>query len=58
MTITFRNYNHTEDYKRVSDFLIRHHQTGKLDLHADVNQYLRRLHKGKSAKGRHRNRLA
>ena len=31
MTVQLRNYNHTEDYKLVSDFLIRHHQTGNLD---------------------------
>lgn len=31
MNITFRNYNHTEDYRLVSEFLIRHHQAGNLD---------------------------
>ncbi len=31
MNITFRNYNHPEDYERVSDFLIAHHQPGNTD---------------------------
>jgi GNAT superfamily N-acetyltransferase len=31
MTITFRNYNHTDDYKLVDEFLICHHQLGNLD---------------------------
>jgi hypothetical protein len=31
MTIALRNYNHPEDYKHVSDFLIAHHQPGNLD---------------------------
>lgn len=30
MNITFRNYNHTADYQRVSEFLIRHHRPGNL----------------------------
>ena len=31
MTIALRNYNHTEDYQRMSEFLIAHHQPGNLD---------------------------
>jgi GNAT superfamily N-acetyltransferase len=31
MSVTFRNYQHTTDYQRVSDFLIANHQTGNLD---------------------------
>lgn len=31
MNITFRIYDHPEDYQRVSEFLIRHHRTGNLD---------------------------
>jgi len=31
MTITFRNYNHTEDYKLVDDFLIAHYQPDNKD---------------------------
>ena len=31
MTVQFRNYNHPDDYKQVSDFLIRNHQPGNLD---------------------------
>lgn len=31
MNITFRNYNHAEDYQLVDEFFIRHHQTGNLD---------------------------
>ena len=32
MSITFRNYNYTKDYGLVSQFLIRHHQPGNLDI--------------------------
>ena len=31
MNVIFRNYNHTEDYKLVSDFLVAHHQSGNKD---------------------------
>lgn len=31
MNITFRNYDHTRDYARVSEFLIRHHRPDNLD---------------------------
>lgn len=31
MKITLRNYNHAEDYRLVSEFLIRHHQAGNID---------------------------
>lgn len=31
MNITFRNYSHTQDYHLVSEFLIRHYQSGNLD---------------------------
>jgi GNAT superfamily N-acetyltransferase len=31
MTVTFRNYVHAEDYQRVSDFLIAHHQPENTD---------------------------
>lgn len=31
MTIKFRNYNGQDDYIRISEFLIRHHQPGNLD---------------------------
>jgi len=31
MSITFRHYNHAEDYKHISDFLIAHHQHGNTD---------------------------
>ena len=31
MTVTFRNYNHPEDYKLVSEFLIAHHQPNNAD---------------------------
>lgn len=31
MTVQFRYYSHPDDYKRVSDFLIQHHQPGNLD---------------------------
>lgn len=31
MTITLRTYNHTEDYTRISQFLIRHYIPGNLD---------------------------
>lgn len=31
MTITFRNYNHLEDYQRISCFLIRNFQPGNAD---------------------------
>jgi GNAT superfamily N-acetyltransferase len=31
MTITFRHYQHAEDYARVSAFLIRHHRPGNRD---------------------------
>lgn len=31
MTTTFRYFNHAEDYQRISEFLIAHHQPGNLD---------------------------
>jgi len=31
MTIQFRHYAGTDDYKRISEFLIAHHQPGNLD---------------------------
>ena len=31
MSVTFRGYQHPEDYQRVSDFLITHHQPGNKD---------------------------
>lgn len=31
MSVMFRNYQHPEDYKLVSDFLIAHHQPGNTD---------------------------
>jgi len=31
MRITFRHYNHSQDYQRVDDFLIRYYQPGNLD---------------------------
>jgi GNAT superfamily N-acetyltransferase len=31
MTILFRKYQHPDDYQKISDFLIIHHQTGNLD---------------------------
>lgn len=31
MTIKFRSYNHPKDYKRVSEFLVTHHQPGNKD---------------------------
>lgn len=31
MIVNFSNYYHSEDYKRVSDFLIAHHQPGNAD---------------------------
>lgn len=31
MSITVRRYVHPDDYAKISDFLIRHHQPGNLD---------------------------
>lgn len=31
MTTSLRSYNHAQDYQRVSEFLIRHHQAGNVD---------------------------
>lgn len=31
MTIIFRSYIHTDDYQRVSEFLVKHHQPGNQD---------------------------
>ena len=31
MSITFRNYNHPNDYKLVDDFLIQQYQADNLD---------------------------
>jgi hypothetical protein len=31
MKITFRHYHHAQDYRRISEFLIRHHQPGNAD---------------------------
>jgi len=31
MTTSLRSYNHAQDYQQVSEFLIRHHQTGNVD---------------------------
>lgn len=31
MTTIFRQYNHAQDYQRVSEFLIKHYQTGNAD---------------------------